>query len=154
MALRRSRAIAIAVVLCAALASIARGDLIVTTNPTDAGIGSAGSIMHAVFSVRNTSTVDVDASFTAPLTPMCTGKALTTIDGQTAQTYMIPGREQRQFVITFNATISKTCPWSITVPNMTDTPFDDVFVVSGANQQQVNVQPARFDFTVSGASES
>ena len=153
---RRSRLIAVSLVLCTG-ASIAYGDFTITTSPTtSAGIGSQGTQMRTVFSIRNTSPDPVVASISAMPFVACTGLVLTDINGMTAAQWPLDGGEQKQFVIaaTYSSPGLRTCTWSVSAPAVTTASFTTSFNVDPANQLALNTQPVAFDFSVSGTSET
>lgn len=156
MTRRRSRSIAVAIVLASA-ATAAYGDFAVTTSPTtSAGIGSAGTQMRTVFSIRNTSTDPVVATIGAMPVVACTGLVLTDITGATAAQWMFAPGEQRQFVVaaSYSSPGVRTCLWNVAAPAQMAAQFTTSFEVDPANQMSLNAQPVAFDFAVTGTSET
>jgi hypothetical protein len=157
MARRRSRLIVVTLVLCTAV-SIAYGDFTVTTNPTNAGSGSMGTQMRTLVSVRNTGVDAVAATVLPTSNPDCSGLTLEDTNGMTATQWSFAAGEQRQFVIKpmmpYTTNGVRTCTWLVTPLGVPPTSFNSVFSVTSTSAETWNVQPAAFDFTVSGANET
>ena len=157
MARRRSRLIAVTLVLCTAV-SVAYGDFTVTTNPSSAGSGSMGTQMRTVVSLRNTAPDAVTATIMQTSAPDCTGLTLTDTNGMTSTQWPFAAGEQRQFVIKpmmpYTTTGVRTCTWIATPLGLPPTSWSSVFNVINSGAETWNVQPAAFDFTVSGANET
>jgi hypothetical protein len=158
MSRRRSRLIATALVLCTG-AGIAYGDFTITTSPTtSAGMGDMGTQMRTVFSIRNTSVDPVTASISPQSAfVMCSGMGLTDINGMTALQWPFAGGEQRQFVISasYSTPGVRTCSWGVNAPGAGSGSFISEFNVGSAGMgDTLNVQPAVFDFAVSGTDET
>ena len=165
MTRRRARLLAVSIVFCTG-ASIAYGDFTITSDPTFGGIGSTGTQMRTVVSIRNnlpdpvTATIG-DASGSgsafgfAPAVP-CLGTTLTDINGMTAPQWTFAGGEQRQFVIgaMYGSAGIHTCSWRVDAGLTNMTTFTSSFNVDPIMPEGFNVQPAAFDFSVSGSSET
>lgn len=156
MARRRSRLIAVTLVLCTG-ASIAYGDFTVTTNPSSAGVGSMGTPMRTLVSLRNTGDATT-AAITPTSSPGCTGLTFTDIDGMTATQWAFAAGEQRQFVmkpaVPYTTNGARSCTWLATPLGLPPTSFVTSFTVDSTMAETWNVQPSVFDFVVTGANET
>ena len=164
MTRRRARLIAVSLVL-ATSASIAYGDFTITSDPSSGGIGSTSTQMRTVLSIRNnlpdpvTATIGGSGSGSAfGFAPavVCLDTSLTDINGMTASQWTFAGGEQRQFVIggMFGSAGVHTCAWSVDAGSANTTSFTSSFTVDPVMAMGFNVQPAVFDFSVTGPSET
>ena len=151
MARRRSRLIAAAIVLCAG-ASIAYGDFTVTTSPiTPAGIGSVGTQMRTVFSIRNTAAAPRRHDRRSDRE--CTGSR-SRINGTTSAQWAFAARARPVVQASYLSAGVRTCPWNVAAPGVMSAQFTTSFDVDPANQMGLTAQPVAFDFMTTSTSET
>lgn len=153
----RRRSIAITLVLCTGLVSIAYGDFVTTTNPSNAGFGRTGTTMRTILSIRNTAT-DPKTATISPLpaiTGPCMGMSLTDINGTSQSLWMFDAGEQRQYIVSgnFATTGTRSCDWTIDDGGSSSS-FTTVFDVGSGSGAGLNVTPSAFMFQVPGTSET